>query len=356
MNTLVSYRPPLVKGTTPKKMALNTKWDCPHCTYLNWSSTAKCVLCGCSRPTSGTIGPPKSTIAKFKQTTQASLSIKQSPTRSPTSIKAPSSGAGAAPETRRRSQWSCSECTYLNWSNSSVCTICVTPRNKTATPSSQPVPPTSSHRNVSQSSSIFDYAGTSEATPSLEPIKPSKTSKHNKKLSPQYEKKLSSSLTSSTKKWTCPTCTYENWPRSSKCVMCKALPSPTLLPSGAVGDREFDDFSDHVQVPPAVSPFPTVEKHQSMIERHSYETLLPSSSSSEDDLMRQIRNKFTTLDWSFLEACRGVLSHDIMAVKAYLKQGGDRGRQLTSDEVLVLNEPSKFTVGSTLVHLAVRYY
>ena len=338
-------------------MALNTKWDCPHCTYLNWSSTAKCVLCGCSRPTSGTIVPPKSTIAKFKQTTQASLSIKQSPARSPASIKATSGGgggAGAAPETRRRSQWSCSECTYLNWSNSSVCTICLTPRNKPATPSSQLTPPTS-HRNVSQSGSIFDYAGTSEATPSLEPIKPTKTSKHNKKLSPQYEKKLTSSSASSSKKWTCPTCTYENWPRSSKCVMCKTIPSPTLLPAGAIGDREFDDFSD--PVPAAVSPYSAVAKHQSTTERHSYETLLPSSSSSsEDELIRQIRNKFTTLDWSFLEACRGVLSLDIMAVKVYLKQGGDRGRQLTSDEVLVLNEPSKFTVGSTLVHLAVRYY
>ena len=352
-------------------MALNTKWDCPLCTYLNWSSTAKCVLCGCSRPTHGTIVPPKSTIAKLKQATQGSLSITKSQT--PTS-KSPSRtlsggtggvlGAGAVPETRRRSQWSCGECTYLNWSNSSTCTLCSTPRNKLATPTSHQIPPTLSSRKVSKSGSIFDYAGTSEATPSLEPTRPSKVSKHNKKPSPQYEKKQispssSSSSSSSSKKWICPTCTYENWPRSVKCVMCQRVPSPQLLPPGAVGGRDSEDDSEN-----AISSTSPYSVERSTMKHESFDPVLPSStstnttttssSSSEDDLMRQVRNRFTTLDWLFLEACRGVILHDLMAVKAYLKQGGDRGRQLTSDEVMVLNEPSKFTVGSTLVHLAVR--
>ena len=42
-------------------------------------------------------------------------------------------------------------------------------------------------------------------------------------------------------------------------------------------------------------------------------------------------------------------------MKAYLRQDGDRARQLTKNECLVLGQPSMFTIGSTLVHLAIRF-
>jgi len=62
----------------------------------------------------------------------------------------------------------------------------------------------------------------------------------------------------------------------------------------------------------------------------------------------------TSSDWLFLNACLGVVNDEEASVKAYLRQDGDRARQLTSDECLVLGERSMFTVGSTLVHLAVK--
>lgn len=70
--------------------------------------------------------------------------------------------------------------------------------------------------------------------------------------------------------------------------------------------------------------------------------------------VRQIRNTFSSTDWLFLNACLGIINSDELAVKAYLRQDGDRARQLTKNECLVLGQPSKFTIGSTLVHLAIR--
>lgn len=46
---------------------------------------------------------------------------------------------------------------------------------------------------------------------------------------------------------------------------------------------------------------------------------------------------------------------DLAAVEAYKSSGGDIARQLTADEVQLLNRSSAFDVGFTLVHLAIRF-
>lgn len=76
---------------------------------------------------------------------------------------------------------------------------------------------------------------------------------------------------------------------------------------------------------------------------------------SASDQVRQIRNRFTNLDWLFINACLGVVSNEEAAVRGYLRQDGDRARQLTKDDCLVLGEASAFSVGSTLVHLAIKF-
>lgn len=52
---------------------------------------------------------------------------------------------------------------------------------------------------------------------------------------------------------------------------------------------------------------------------------------------------------------KGVVEGDLSAVEAYKSSGGDIARQLTSDEVRLLNRPSAFDDGFTLVHLAIRF-
>jgi ubiquitin thioesterase ZRANB1 len=46
---------------------------------------------------------------------------------------------------------------------------------------------------------------------------------------------------------------------------------------------------------------------------------------------------------------------DLKPVRQYLQNGGDLGRQLTLIETNLLNRPSAFEVGYTLVHLAIRF-
>lgn len=52
---------------------------------------------------------------------------------------------------------------------------------------------------------------------------------------------------------------------------------------------------------------------------------------------------------------KGVVEGDLAAVESYKSSGGDIARQLTSDEVRLLNRPSAFDDGFTLVHLAIRF-
>lgn len=54
-------------------------------------------------------------------------------------------------------------------------------------------------------------------------------------------------------------------------------------------------------------------------------------------------------------AFAGVVEGDLSAVEAYKSSGGDIARQLTADEVRLLNRPSAFDDGFTLVHLAIRF-
>lgn len=269
---------------------MDTQWYCPQCTYLNWITSIKCTCCGYNKPGNNKISRVKPQPSNPKTTSQQIISTDAYPL----------------------TQWTCNECTCTNWSNVTSCTVCFTPKTTPTT------------RTSTRSESIFNYVGgASEATPE-------KPRKQKRRVSPPNLRHAPS--LSSSKKWVCPICTYENWPRSSKCVMCNSLPSqynslPSQSSSLAISNNDITMYDSSMMEPIGLAPL------------H----------------VRQIKNKFTTLDVLFLDACKGVLLDDLSSVKSYIQQGGDKGRQLTQDELLVLNEPSKYTVGSTLVHLAVRY-
>lgn len=64
----------------------------------------------------------------------------------------------------------------------------------------------------------------------------------------------------------------------------------------------------------------------------------------------------STVRYPVINVClKGVVEGDLAAVEAYKSSGGDIARQLTSDEVRLLNRPSAFDDGFTLVHLAIRF-
>lgn len=81
-----------------------------------------------------------------------------------------------------------------------------------------------------------------------------------------------------------------------------------------------------------------------------------SSNEMEAHQERRIRQIKRQADWSWLNACIGVVENNIEAVEHYLARGGNVGRALTSNEVLLLNRPSAFDTGHTLIHLAIRFH
>lgn len=71
--------------------------------------------------------------------------------------------------------------------------------------------------------------------------------------------------------------------------------------------------------------------------------------------MRNARRNNRETDWTWLNACTGVVDGDAEPVIEYLSLGGDPARQLNANEVALLKRPSAFDAGYTLVHLAIRF-
>lgn len=81
-----------------------------------------------------------------------------------------------------------------------------------------------------------------------------------------------------------------------------------------------------------------------------------STNEMEAHQERRIRQIKRQADWSWLNACIGVVENNVGPVEHFLARGGNVARTLTSNEVLLLNRPSAFDVGHTLIHLAIRFH
>lgn len=132
-------------------------------------------------------------------------------------------------------------------------------------------------------------------------------------------------------------CTYENWPKSSKCAMCGAM--------GTTNHRS--------QASSIVIPSPEHNTESGIKEEDRYRGIIDVDTNNHDNERRMRRMK-RNADWNWLNACIGVIEGDPNPVEAYLSSGGDPARTLTASEVAILNRSSAFDVGHTLVHLAIR--
>lgn len=317
-------------------------------------------------------------------------------------------------------KWVCQTCTYSNWPNVNQCIICRTVRRTRPfhTQGTSWQRTTEASRVPQPSDSIFDYVSHvgavggavhfigAENLPSVhsrdslvQPSRP-KGGRNGNKAASNVENRAA-------KKWKCAHCTYQNWPKATKCVLCyhprKRTPSPPLSQPQMVDVSP--QAPTHASTPSQISSSLFLTQHRGndrssptnsvANSNEASATVSPSAASppsfsspssstantcssslripyasddhpspeivasvklkSQSDEVRQIRNQLSSSDWLFLNACLGVVNNDVGAVRAYLRQGGDRSRQLIKDECMVLGEPSKFTVGSTLVHLAIRY-
>ncbi|XP_054622861.1 ubiquitin thioesterase Zranb1 [Dunckerocampus dactyliophorus] len=326
------------------------KWACDYCTYENWPSATKCTMCRAQRSRA-----PIITEEPYKS----------SPDRDPShEWDLPASEGGSSllicPDSSARpricsasmaeiaTKWSCHMCTYLNWPRAIRCTQCLCQRPKSCSPTESPH---TSSSNVGSRPVLHS------------PVDPCEEYNDRNRLNTHQQH------------WTCSSCTYQNVPKMLKCVVCDhpkpyhheaielAQPvdhSPVINEqdrlrwragggggcSGGQGQRRSPTLvnrEDHVQM-----DFQRIELAAGAM-----------SGKEEQEMdfkkLKQIRNRMRKMDWLFLSACAGVVEGDLATVEAYKSSGGDIARQLTADEVQLLNRASAFDVGFTLVHLAIRF-
>ncbi|CAG9134505.1 unnamed protein product [Plutella xylostella] len=167
----------------------------------------------------------------------------------------------ASPCPDNSGKWNCDFCTYENFPQSRKCTMCRSAKpllnedifrlqdGASALPPPPPPPPDSS---------------VSEAEAVAERLRPLRIA------SPPAQ-----AGASCVPKWPCPTCTYENWPKSLKCAMCGAS-SPQPAPRTHVGINDICN-SQNASI----------------------------QDSAEVDTARRAKRK---TDWLWLQACLG-MSH-----------------------------------------------
>ncbi|XP_028165880.1 ubiquitin thioesterase trabid-like isoform X2 [Ostrinia furnacalis] len=206
-------------------------------------------------------------------------------------------------------------------------------------------------------------------------------------------------------KWSCEVCTYENFPLSRKCTMCRApktclnenifklqddasaLPTQDVCGAEAVAERlkplrisspqgpaaacsvvkwpcptcTYENWPKALKCamcgaagPPAPAPAPAAAPAPPNNKHIGINDICNSQAAPEAEGRRSKRRN-NNIDWIWLQACLGVVEGDPRCVDAYLASGGDPARALTPHEVALLNRASAFDAGHTLVHLAIRF-
>ncbi|CAL7938700.1 unnamed protein product [Xylocopa violacea] len=177
-----------------------SKWTCEYCTYENWPSSLKCTMCRGTKPLLG------EDIYRLRD---------PSPQRSgsnvasgPVNHLSPTDSYNLSTQNYSQNvplgKWSCTMCTYLNYQNTTRCVQC------------------GSKKSTGLNQSIHSIA--SNLHEHLAPLRlgdPLPNSGSNPppiNLHPERYYNLQANL--HPEKWSCFVCTYENWPKATKCVMC----------------------------------------------------------------------------------------------------------------------------------------
>uniref|UniRef100_A0A3Q0QQ31 ubiquitinyl hydrolase 1 n=1 Tax=Amphilophus citrinellus TaxID=61819 RepID=A0A3Q0QQ31_AMPCI len=321
------------------------KWACDYCTYENWPSAIKCTMCRAPR-----LRGPIITEEPYKNSPDLDSSLEWEPSRSESGsslLICPDSSA--RPRVRSpsmaeiASKWSCQMCTYLNWPRAIRCTQCLCQRPRTSSPTESPQ---TSGSNAGCRPALHSPVDTCE----------------------EYNDR--NRLNTHQQHWTCTACTYQNWPRTTKCVVCD-LPRPnnqeaielaeSAEPSPIINEQDRARWRGSCSEGHGQRRSPSMSKREDHVTMDFQRIALAAGAMSREEQevdfkkLKQIRNRMKKTDWLFLSACAGVVEGDLAAVEAYKSSGGDIARQLTADEVQLLNRSSAFDVGFTLVHLAIRF-
>lgn len=327
---------------------LVAKWACEYCTYENWPSAIKCTMCRAQRPSGGAIiteEPFKSSPAldaSLHQWDPAGLSNSPSQGGSsllicPDSSARPRVRIADVPETS--SKWSCQMCTYLNWPRAIRCTQCLCQRQQ-AQQQQHVQHATHQGHHTQQPRSPTESPQTSGS--GCRPAPPATTT------DPCEEYNDRNRLNTHALHWTCTACTYENWAKALKCVVCdhprpnSLLAEPIELasepesqqPSSKLNEQDRDNrrgvvghvvgqglgsvVGGLVGCSSSQRRSPPSSKRESEVNMDFQRIELASGAGigSKEELevdfkkLKQIKNRMRRTDWLFLNACVGKF-HDI---------------------------------------------
>uniref|UniRef100_A0A3P9NKQ0 ubiquitinyl hydrolase 1 n=2 Tax=Poecilia reticulata TaxID=8081 RepID=A0A3P9NKQ0_POERE len=325
----------------PTMTEQRVKWACDYCTYENWPSAVKCTMCRAPRLTG-----PIITEEPYRNIPEPDPGPDWDPARTGSEsslLICPDSSARPRVRTsgvaELAGKWSCQVCTYLNWPRAVRCTQCLCQRPRAGSPTESP--------QTSGTNAGCRPAGVHS------PVDPCEEYNDRNRLNTHQQH------------WTCTACTYQNLARTTKCVMCD-LPKPNNqeavgLPEPAqscplIIEQDAARWRGSCSGSQLQRRSPPTAKREDF---QRIEVAAGAMSTEEHEVnfkkLKQIRNRMRKTDWLFLSACAGVVEGDLAAVEAYKSSGGDIARQLTADEVQLLNRSSAFDVGFTLVHLAIRF-
>ncbi|XP_068709319.1 ubiquitin thioesterase zranb1-B-like [Montipora capricornis] len=330
----------------PKKEE-SLKWACKYCTYLNWPRSPKCTLCSAPRPpqviTQETRKPQTFSEDIYEAASSDRIISNDPLICTPRGKNTQSPQFPEQTDRDENTKWTCSSCTYENWPRSLHCSMCRASKLKSVK-NGRHLEPGSSNKDVSRSGS---------------PKSPGLVGSNGRLDSKTINNDKNRALVKN-HKWTCPQCTYENWPKTQKCALCKCVkPAKTkneeIFKNSSLENTKRPSTSKRRSPNSSVSEATLeIQTTHPMGEQIIYD--IPASEDVNDnEEVLQIRNRLKDSDWLWLTACIGVVEGETSSVDGYLSSGGDLSRQLTREDCLVLNRPGVFEVGHTLVHLAFKF-
>jgi len=217
------------------RSADRSKWSCEYCTYDNYPSSKKCTLCRAPRQ-------PQYIDRDDDPPTSHDI-YKMAPLICPTSAGGGSgrSSPGTLPSVPPDT-WACRMCTFINHARAANCAQCLTSRRQPSMSSviSATTPLSIDVNESSTDLSREDTQGsrTQRNSPnSPEAAKATNNVRNRAVLA--ADKVISTSgggAPNAVDKWACKVCTYDNWPRSLKCVICgftKSRSTEILVPSSS---------------------------------------------------------------------------------------------------------------------------
>ena len=346
------------------------KWNCCVCTYLNWPKSLKCVQCQALKQ-QATVN----LTTVLNEESQLNCITTETTTTSSSNVISNKNELNTKLDNNHDKKDLIKKNNNLNATNNSLNNLNQVDKelgqelNRQQIKFNKNVKPSTSTAKRTETNCDLD-SNNSSSTNSLNNT--NNEVNENNKLIDNYQTTLS--------KWRCTACTYDNFPKSIKCIICStpksALNSHTSSAINSTNDLIHNNnnlINNNEAICSGVSKSIT----NNNIEDKNRNTPSPINGASCNQqrirLSTATNNSLTTnvnaiinynlnnrrknrdfVDWNWLEACVGVIENgDPEPVLVYLNSGGDLARQLTLVEVNFLNKQT--LVGYTLIHLAIRF-